>query len=712
MKTRCSWALSFVAVATSAAAIAQDAVETAKAESEQADAKTPAQIEELVVYGKDFVPNLNRSGTKTDTPPIETPQSLSVVSRDLLDSWDAAKLNEALRYTPGVNGEAYGVDTRFTSIVMRGFSADKEGIFRDGLALINPNYIVSYNFDAYGAERVEIPRGPASVLYGQGSPGGLVNYVSKTPKHNAFGEVGFELGNRDRYQTQLDVGSPLNADGTVATRFVGLFRDTDSQFDYIGEKHTYVAPSLKWEIGESTSLLLLASFQEDITRSTGGLPADGTIKPNPNGKIPLSRFTGEPGFDHYHRTEQSLGYQFEHKFDQGFRFFQNLRYEDVALVDRTIYSRGLRPDMRSLIRGSSFNDNELRQLAVDNQLSYSFATSGIEHKLLAGVDYQDVNADVLQHFGTAPDLDIFSPVYGAVIVKPAAGVDDKLDTRQTGLYAQDEMKFFKKLILNLALRHDESKSHTFSRLSDSTTQSQKDSNTTYRAGLVYLLDSGFAPYASYATSFLPSSGTDANGNPFKPETGRQYEAGLKYEPSSFRGLFTLALFDLERRNFVDRDQNFVLYQSGQASSKGVEFEAFTALDNGLSLTGSYSYLKTNNDEFTDPTIQGKEFTQVPKHQAAAWADYNFRALNLPNFGIGFGARYVGATWSDQPNTLRNPSYSLFDAAIHYEWDRVRLGLNVQNLTDESYTSSCFVRTSQLCTFGEARSIRATIKYRW
>lgn len=699
-----------VSLAIGAAAAGLPGIGTAQS------AEKKEKLEEVVVYGKDFVETANRSGTKTDTPLIETPQSISIISRDLLDSWGAGKLTEALRYTPGVNAEPFGIEPRFTSLRLRGFTANTEALFRDGLALRNPLSIVSYNLEPYGAERIEIPRGPASALYGLGSPGGLVNYISKVPTGGAFGEVGVETDNHDRMQGTFDVGNALNDDGTVSFRLTGLYREGDTQIDFVPDDRQFYAAALRWDIADATSLTFRASAQQDDAMNSQALPSAGTLLPNPNGTVPISRFTGEPTLDQYDRSEWAAGYQFEHEFNDRLRFVQNARVNDVDLDDIVVFSTGFLPDLRTMTRNSFWNYGELNSWTIDNQLHWSAGAGSVQHKLLFGVDWQDAEGSSIQHItaaGATPNLDIFEPVYGVTIVQPAPFRDNDYNLRQLGFYAQDEIKFNDKLIVNLAVRYDDAHSDTFSHLTGTVIQEQDDTATTFRVGTVYLFDNGFAPYASYAESYFPSVGTDAAGNPFEPETGEQWEVGLKYQPKSFDGIFTVAYFDLTRANFVTRNQLTLQFEAtGQGSTKGVEVEAYAALGNGLSIIANYNHLETNNDENGNPALEGLEFTQIPDTKASAWLDYNFQGGMLANLGFGIGARYQSSTWSDAANTISSPGFTLYDAAIHYEIGRFRFALNVQNLEDKIVQSSCFLRNQLLCTFAETRTIRGSVRYRW
>lgn len=669
-------------------------------------------IEEIYVYGKDFAADDGSTGTKTGAPLIETPISISVISRDLLDSWNVRKMTEALRYTPGVQAEPFGIEPRFTSVRLRGFGATSEGLFRDGLIMLNPFFIVSYNLEPYGAERVEIPRGPISVLYGQGSPGGLVNYISKMPRSEAFGEVGLVVGNHDRIEGQIDFGGPVAGSDTVSYRLTGLVRNSDTQIDFVPEDRQYFAGAFEWQLGDRTSLTLLANTQQDDTMNSQALPADGTLTPNPNGAVPISRFTGEPTLDVVDRTEYSAGYQFEHFFSDNLHFFQNARFNDVDLDDVVVFSFGLEPDMRTITRGAFASYGTLEAFTMDNQLHWNLYTGNVNHKLLFGIDYINASGTKTNAFnGSPPGLDVFDPEYFIDIPLPDPFEMNDVDIDSIAAYFQDQIKFGDHWIVNLAMRYDNAESETFSQLSNSVIQNQTDDEVTYRAGVVYLTDNGFAPYVSYAESFLPSTGVDGNGNPFEPERGEQIEVGIKYEPRGFDAIFTLAYFDLERENIVDRDINFVLFQTGEAASTGVEFEAYMALDNGLSVIGNFNYLDTEFLDHPDPEVIGKEFTQIPDQKASVWLDYSFQGP-LSGLGFGIGVRYQSETYSDDLNTITSPSFTLYDAAVHYEWDRFRFALNVQNLTDKEYTSSCFTRNSLLCTFGETRAIRGSVLYRW
>jgi len=290
--------------------------------------------------------------------------------------------------------------------------------------------------------------------------------------------------------------------------------------------------------------------------------------------------------------------------------------------------------------------------------------------------------------------------------------DDEIELERLGAYVQNEMTVGKNLIFNLALRVDQAESTTFSRLSQAVAADRDDTETTARAGVIYRMGNGVAPYFSYSESFLPSAGTDAQGNAFDPETARQFEFGIKYQPTTFDGIFTAALFDIERENFVDFDENFQLFQTGQASSRGIELEVFAELGNGFDIVANFNHLDTEFDDHPNAALEGKAFTQIPDNKASVWLNYEAQEGPLSGLGLGVGVRYQSETFSDDLNTIESPDFTLLDLSVSYTWDRFRLAVNVQNATDKEYNAACFERLSLLCTFGETRNVRGKLSYRW
>lgn len=660
-----------------------------------------------------YVAPRSQTGTKTDTPLIETPQSISVITADRLEDQGVDQLSEALRYTPGVQGETFGFNPRGApSLQIRGFDATRTGLYRDGLQLRTATgRSETFNPEPYGAARIEVLRGPASVLYGQSSPGGIVNIVSKRPSAKPIREVALETGSFDRLEGRFDLGGPLDKDGTVLFRLTGLGRDSEAQVDFIKDDRRFIAPALTWRPGKDTTLTLLTHYSEEDTGDFQWMPASGTLLPNPNGKIPRNRNAGEPGFDHHVRSEHAFGWLLEHRASDALILRQNARYGESVVDRAVVFGTALQADQRTLNRSAFENDKNVRVWTIDNQAQLEFSTGALHHTLLAGLDYQRLDEHNLSTFGAAPSLDIFNPVYGAPVPRPPVFQDEDTVLKQVGLYLQDQIRFDRKWVLSLGGRHDWAETLTVNRRTSTRTE-QNDSKFTGRAGLVYLADSGLAPYASYSTSFLPVAGTDGAGNLLRPETGEQYEAGIKYQPPGSNSFVTLAAFDLTRQNVLESVPAPLLRrQTGEVRSRGIELEGVASLDSGLDLIAGYTWLDAEITASARPGEQGERPTQTPEHMASLWANYSIRGGAMQGWGFGAGARYLGSTFGNIPNTVKVPGVTLFDAGVHYDRTKLRFALNAHNLFDKEYVASAF-NNGRNTSFGLARTVKASVSYRW
>ncbi len=657
------------------------------------------KIEEVQVLGE---------ASKTETPLSEVPRAISIIDAGQMERQNVANLGEALRYTPGVISEPFGFEPRLTFLRLRGFDASQDGLYRDGVKLSNPGFVVSYSLEPYGAEQLQVRRGPEAVLYGQTSPGGVIDYISKRPQSQAQGEVAIELGSHDRKQAQVDVTGAIDGDGEFLYRLTALTRESDTQVDFINDDRDFVAPALTWNISDATNITFQAHWQSDNTRSSQALPVEGTLFANPNGEIPLDRFTGEPGVDRYQRDEYSAGYLLEHEFNEGLRFRQNLRYYEIELEDVSVYSASV-IDSRTIGRSLFENFGDLEGFALDNRLLIDIG----QHDLFVGLDYRHFDSTSLQFFGGAPSLDIFDPVYGAEIPDPGAAFKNEDATQeQYGIYAQGQIHVTDRWLLSLGGRFDATDNES-ENAATGASNSQTDEEFVTNAGLMYQADNGLTPYVSYAESFLSVLGTNPEGESFDPELGEQVEVGLKYEPSAST-LMSVAWFDLTRENFTQFDpETFLQVQTGEVNSQGYELEAAHRLSMGLELSVSYTDLDVEVVESIVAEEIGEELTQVPDRMASVWASYAFERGALEGLGLGLGVRHVSSSYGNIPNTLESPDVTLVDLELHYDWDDLRFQLNAHNLLDEEYISSTFVRgTSEFATFGPTQRITASLQYRW
>lgn len=664
-----------------------------------------------------FVAEDASSATKTDTPIIETPQSISVVTEKQIEVQAAQSVNQALRYTPGVFTVAFEQDARFENLNIRGFSP---ALYFNTLLFPDSTGHGSPNIEPYGLERIEVLKGPSSALFGEVPPGGLVNMISKRPTPVPLYEVLLQYGSYDRYQAAIDLGGPIDKGGTLLYRLTALVRDSNTQTDYVEDNRIFIAPSVTWQPLDSTSITILGYFQKDDNRglATQFLPSQGTLFFNPNGKIPVSRYIGEPSFDRFDKTQYFIGYEFEHRFNQMFLFRQNLRYSDVELNEnRAVYGNGLEPDLRTLNRGTYDIVGDSKVFQVDNQGLAFFNTGPVTHEVLAGFTYLWFRQNLPFAFGTGPTLDVFDPVYGQPVTQPPVLFHNILTQNRYGIYLQDQISF-QGLILTLSGRHDWVDAKDENVIAD-TKSSQDDSAFSGRAGVNYVFDFGLAPYFGFSTSFQPVVGTNFEGNQFKPTRGQQFEGGVKYQPQWFPGLFTAAIYTLKQTNVLTPDpvNQFFQVQQGEIRVRGIELEGQASPVRGLNVVAGYAYTDAEYEKSNVPGQQGNEVIQVPKNQASAWADYTLQVGPLRGAGIGGGVRYFGDTYGDPSNEIKIPSVTLFDAAVYYDFgglcsrfNGLKVAVNAQNTGDKTYVSTC--TNVNNCYYGSKRNILATLTYSW
>ncbi|TCQ97938.1 iron complex outermembrane receptor protein [Neorhizobium sp. JUb45] len=665
-----------------------------------------------------YVANSSSTGTKGDIPILETPQSISVITSDRMKDQGVQSINEALRYTAGVRSESSGSQMMDNPLYLRGFQQSSLDTFQDGLRAVTPGYFGFFALDPYGVERIEVLKGPSSVLYGQQVPGGMVNTVSKRPTDNPVNEIETVFGSFDHYQGGFDLGG-VSEDKTIMYRFVGMARDAGTQVDHVDNDRRYFAPSFTWAPDEDTKLTVLGSYQRNDGDFYAQVPAAAVLFDNPNGHIPFNRFLGEPSWEYETADRTAVGYEFQHRFNDTVQFEQNFRYTHLTNHRQYLQASGALVGNRTLNRTYNLRDIENDGIAVDNRLRFDFDTGAIEHKAIVGVDYLWGSSKWLEQRGAAPSIDIFNPVYGSPIntgTWTSRSLSD-ITASQAGIYAQDQIKF-DNLILTLGIRQDWAWRDTENLLAGGVT-TQRDHSFTKRAGLTYLFDNGIAPYVSYSESFSPVVGTDSLGNVFVPETAQQYEVGIKYQPAGFDGLFTVSAFDLARQNV--QTYNYadprVTLQTGEVRVRGFELEALANLDDGLSLTAAYTYSDAEITETETTSQLGNTPYRVPRHTASIWLNYEMQQEALDGLSIGGGVRYIGDTWGSDDNTFKVPAFTLVDVALRYDFGQkfpeakgLSASLNVSNLFDKSYVPGCF--TVNACNYGSERTFTGKLSYRW
>lgn len=674
-----------------------------------------------------YVATRSASGTKIDAPLIETPAAISVVTKDQVQAQAAQTVPQAVRYTSGVRVEPTGADNRFDLVYVRGFQAD---LYLDSLRLLTTGFTAQI-IEPYNLERIEVLHGPASVIYGQSSPGGILDMVSKRPTDVPYHEMFLSTGNFGRIQGGVDLSGPIDEKKEWLYRFVGSGFDVGSQVDHVKYQRVSIAPSLTWRPDTDTSITFQGLYQNDPNAGFyNQLPAKGygTLFPLPNGmRIPTSFYPGAPNQDKMSREMGQIGYLAEHRFDNTWTVRQNLRYSDTSSEVSAVYPLGS-PTVAApySIPRSAFSENDkLRTLNVDNQVEAKFDTGLFSHTTLFGLDYQ---TGTFSYVGggpptgfVVPPINVFNPNYDTPIPMVATSTRHQ-DFNQLGLYAQDQIKVDRWVAL-LGVRWDRAETTTDNlALATNTLTStpQRDEATTKRAALLYKFDNGVAPYVQYTESFQPTIGTGFGGTPYQPTKGKQEEAGIKYQPDD-KSLYTLAVFNLTQQNVSIPDASHPGFsvQAGEIRSRGIELEAKTEINRNLSVLASYTYVDPVVTKSSNPLIPvGHRQSGIPMNSAALWADYTFHGGPLDGFGLAGGVRYYGESAGNLAGAtvLTVPDATLFDAAVHYDlaglgpqFKGYQLQVNATNLFDKTYVSLC---QDNGCYYGLRRQVIATLRYRW
>ncbi|MBR9926253.1 MAG: TonB-dependent siderophore receptor [Gammaproteobacteria bacterium] len=638
---------------------------------------------------------------KVETPLVETPRPVSSVDREELETRNVQQLDETFRYRAGVLSGHFGSDNNTDWFKVRGFD---QSTYQDGLRIYREGFY-QWLPEPFGLERVDVFKGPSSILYGEAPPGGLINAVSKRPTETPQGEVNIQFGNRDHRQVGIDTSGPVGESDNVRYRLVGLYKERDGDLNATNNERYYFAPSLAVDVSDDTTVTFLASVQKDdgVPVNSFKLPY-GTVQDTPFGRVDPQTNLSEPGYDKDNRTQWALGYELRHQLNDTWRFEQDLRYSELDLELRSTYAFFM-ADERQAARGHVYRDGTIDSLTVDNRMVGTWYTDRTENTLLLGAGYQNlgVSGQEADPFPFGDPIDIFNPTYGNFT---PVGADDlltrEIDKEQTGLYAQNQLRIDDRWVLLGGVRYDQADTEN-TNVTAGTTQRSDDDQVSWSGGAMYLGENGVNPYISYTESFDPLGRVDSDGDLYEPREGRQWEAGVKVAPFGWGGYVTAAVFDLQESNTLINSPSGFQVQEGERTSQGFELEGVGYLTDDLKVTAAYTY--------TDSRLEDDQRAPlIPRHQASTWLDYAFTGGALKGVTLGGGVRYVGSTidTSVADNTAVG-SYTLVDAMVGYEFaDGWQAQLNVNNLTDKEYVASC----EYWCYYGESRSVIGSVKYQW
>ncbi len=679
----------------------------------------------IVVTARRFVPQGAITASKTTAPLIETPQSVSVISRDQIDLLNFVDVQQAVRYTSGIVGENYGPDLRFDFLTLRGFIPVQ---YIDGLQAPVSSTIANVGIDLYGFEAIDVLKGPAGVLYGTTPPGGIYNLTSRRPSSVFQGELRAQVGTDEFYQAAGTVTGGLT--NGISARLTGLYRDRGSQTDFVNARRAYAAPAVAIDLGPDTRLTALGHYQWDRVEgdTNGFLPAIGVLRPNPVGTVDRGVNLGEPDYNFYRREQWSAGYELTHRFSSALRFTQNTRWSDYSEYQQIIYGTALGADNRTVSRANFPFADDTQQFAIDSRLDGRFDTGPIAHSVLLGLDYRNYREQSAFAFLGATDIDLFDPVYStSPIAAPTTlfpFTDQRL--RQTGLYLHDQARFGD-FILTLSGRHDWLSIDNLA--AGAAFPEVEQDKFTWRVGGTYFTESGIAPYISFATSFQPVVGQTFDGDAFTPSSGEQVEAGVKFDGRALsddvRIFATAAAFRITQSNVLTSDPRAQVpgsgvpptaqVQTGEVTSEGVELEFVGRFREQLSVNAAYSYTNARVNESNNPGEIGARLAAMPRHKASLFVDYTMARGPLAGFGAGAGVRHLSSSPGVQrsfagQDLFASPATTLVDATLHYDIPDWRFAINASNLFDERYAGRCNGPVG--CFFGQSRQVMGTVTRRF
>ncbi|PZO67322.1 MAG: TonB-dependent siderophore receptor [Paracoccus denitrificans] len=657
-----------------------------------------------------YVVPTTQIATKTEASVLETQQSVSVVTGQQIRDQGATSVGQALAYSAGAVAQPYGATPGFDEPNVRGFGSNNSQ-YLNGLRMVRK--FGAPSLELYGLERVELLRGPSSALYGAGSPGGIVNLVQKHAQAEDFAEAGVGYGSFGDANVFFDVNRAPSE--TLAWRLTGKLSKTEEQVKDVTNDRGYLASAFRWQLDDLSTLDLMVSYQKDSPISPAGVPFGLTRIANQ--KDLREFYAGYPDATDSDRKMLNVGVEYGRDLENGWRLDQSFRYQKFDW-DYTIFtSNALSADGNFINLNMTDQREDSDALTIDNRLTGEVTTGAATHKLLFGIDMSRSRLDNTTDFLYPQDIDWRNPNRDiAVAGRLWYSKTEDLTIQQAGVYAQDEISW-DKWRASLGLRHSWVKQTgtvdslfvdaAGNRYPGSSNAYQKDDATTGRAGLSYLFDNNIAPYISYATSFDPEIGTDRNGRSFKPTKGKQWEVGVKYQPTNDI-LLTAAVYDLKQTNVVRNDANFAPYQIGEVHSRGVELEATAELAQGWDVRAAYTYTDARQGgdaPNASTSIEGNRAANSPYNTASVWLDRDFDN----GLRVGGGVRYVGSRYGDDANNYKLDSYTLVDLGARYTRDNIEASLNVLNLADKVYLASC---SQFYCNYGEGREVQAQLTYKW
>ncbi|KIZ34267.1 TonB-dependent siderophore receptor [Stutzerimonas stutzeri] len=625
------------------------------------------------------------SATRTDTAIHETPQSISVVPAQVVEDIGATRLEDALDYAGGVErGNNFG-GQGLTEFLVRGFSTQE--FYRNGFA-VNRGY--PNMPDASTLERIEVLRGPASMLYGRGDPGGTFNIVSKQPQAERRTVLGSQVNTDGLRRGTLDTTGALDESAAFTYRLNLVAEGSDSFRDHVESERYNIAPVLRWQLSDDTALILEGDYLHNRHPMDRGL----TRYPNQAGDLSRDRFLGEESAGKLTNQNATTQLRLEHQLDSQWMLRGGIQYLDGSLDGGAVENNGLAADGRTVGRNYSERWLNWNDLAVQANLEGHFDAAGLAHTLLLGVEFDDFNYDsqIDRSGGATSDfpIDLYDPVYGQPL--PALTRTTTYDDENLKSYAfflQDQIALTERLTAQVGARLERFEQRYENKLTPAGSWDQAHNAVSPRFGLIYDLTEELAVYANTSRSFKPNRGADRSSQAFDPEKGIAHEVGIKYELPEHDLSVTAALFHITKENVLTSDPVDSNYQiaAGEARSRGFDISVAGNITPQWRVIGGYAYVDAEVTESSSASMPtGTRLANVPRHSFNLLDTYEFAEGPLAGLGVGMGVKYVGDRKGGATSTAFDmDAYTTVDLLAYYPLtERVRLNLNLNNLFDEEY----------------------------
>ena len=650
-----------------------------------------------------WVPNAF-TGTKTDTPLMDTPMSVQVVPKAVLDDQQAIRLEDALKNVSGVV-KGFGFGTLEDTFVIRGFenSTNNWGltqVYRDGVLSVGAL------FSTADVQRIEVLKGPAAMLYGRLEPGGLINVTTKRPRAEAGYSIQQQFGSYDTYRTTIGATGALTQDGSLTYRLDFEYLNKNTFRDFTFNEQAFVSPKLTWKITNNTWVDLEYQYFDQETIIDWGIPAVGNRPAN----IPINRYFGEPT-DRFPHQSQGGGIGVTHKINDDWKVqAKYFKFNDQYAMKSGENSPGSLNEATGFLSRTWYSaPHDFNSDYVTANVTGKFSIWAVEHTLLVGGDWFDSSFKEDGVFlsganGPAP-INIYNPSYRNGIFD-TTGVPfnsfTKIDDKWFGFYLQDQAHFAENWHLLTGFRYDNAKSRSSFNADRSDPETASDSEFSPRVGLLYQPIHWLSVYASFVDAFNgPVTGRTVDGSSLQPNRSRQYEAGLKTDWLDGKLTSSLVFYHLTKKNLLTAHSDPTLAargfveQIGQAESRGIEFDIKGQIAENWDLIGSYALTDTeitkDKDDSGGDGNQGHRLPGAPIHSGSLWAYHNFGEFAFPELSAGLGVFLVGQREGDRANSYQLPGYTRVDASLkyfkHLGPTNLTVQFNILNLLDKQYYPS-------------------------